>query len=105
MSPARVEKGDDVIYQALQNEIVLLDMKTQQYFGLDDVGSDMWKLLVEHGEVETVVDRLSAEYDVDRATVRKDLEVLIQNLMAAGLLKAADAPEQGTVRGVFPGGA
>lgn len=96
MSPAKVEQGDDVIYQALQNEIVLLNMKDQQYFGLDDVGSDMWKLLVEHGDVETVADRLSEEYDVDRATVREDLGVLIRNLMAAGLLKCADPPEQGT---------
>lgn len=96
MSPARVEPGDDVIYQALKDEIVLLNMKDQRYFGLDDVGSAMWKLLVEHGDVETVADRLSAEYDVDRATVRADLGVLIRNLMAAGLLKWADAPEQGT---------
>jgi hypothetical protein len=92
MSPNRVEPGDDVIFQALQDEIVLLNMKDQQYFGLDDVGSGMWKLLVEYGDVETVADRLCAEYEVDRATVRKDLGILIQNMMAAGLLKAADAP-------------
>jgi predicted transcriptional regulator len=87
MSPARVEPGDDVIYHAVQNEFVLLNLKNQQYFGLDDVGSEMWKLLIEHGDVETVADRLSAEYDVDRATVREDLGVLIQHLLAAGLLK------------------
>jgi hypothetical protein len=92
MSPARVQPADDVIYQALQDEIVLLNMKDQQYFGLDDVGSAMWKLLVEcGGDVETVADRLCAEYDVDRATVREDLGILIRNLLAAGLLKAADA--------------
>jgi predicted transcriptional regulator len=92
MSPARVEPGDDVIYQALQDETVLLNMKDQQYFGLDDVGSHMWKLLIEHGDVETVADRLAEEYDVDRATVREDLSVLLGKLLAAGLLKAADAP-------------
>jgi hypothetical protein len=93
MSPTRVEPADDVIFQALQDEIVLLNMKDQQYFGLDDVGSDMWKLLVEYRDVETVVDRLTAEYDVDRATVKEDLSVLIGNLLAAGLLKSADEPE------------
>jgi hypothetical protein len=90
MFPARVQPADDVIYQALQDEIVLLNMKDQQYFGLDDVGSDMWKLLVEYGDVETVADRLCAEYDVDGATVREDLGVLIGNLLTAGLLKIAD---------------
>jgi hypothetical protein len=90
MSPTRVQPDDDVIYQALQNEMVLLNMKNQQYFGLDDVGSDMWKLLVEYGDVETVADRLSEEYDVDRLTVRKDLAVLVGRLLDAGLLKATE---------------
>jgi hypothetical protein len=95
MSSIRFEPGDDVICQPLQEEIVLLNMKDQQYFGLDDVGSDMWKLLVECGDVETVADRLCAEYDVDRATLKKDLDALIRKLMAAGLLKTADFPSQG----------
>ncbi len=71
MSPTRVQPDDDVIYQALKDEIVLLNMKNQQYFGLDDVGSDMWKLLVEYGDVETVAERLSAEVRCRQgATVR-----------------------------------
>jgi predicted transcriptional regulator len=90
MSPTRVEAADDVIYQALQDEIVLLNMNDQKYFGLDDVGSEMWKLLVEHGNVETVTDRLCSEYDVDRATVQADLDILIRNLLNAGLLKASE---------------
>lgn len=92
MSPARVEQSDDVIYQALQDEIVLLNLKSQKYFGLDDVGSAIWKLLVEHGDVEAAADRLCGEYDVDRATLRKDLGVLIGRLLEAGLLKAAETP-------------
>jgi Coenzyme PQQ synthesis protein D (PqqD) len=94
MSPTRVEPSDDVIFQALKGELILLNLKSQQYFGLDDVGSDMWKLLVEYGDVETVADRLSAEYAVDRATAREDLGVLIGRLMDAGLLKAAQTSEQ-----------
>jgi hypothetical protein len=92
MCPAKVEPSDDVIYQDLQDEMVLLNMGDQQYFGLDDVGSSMWKLLAEHGDVDTVAERLCAEYEVDAETVRKDLDVLVRNLIAAGLLKAADAP-------------
>ena len=85
--PPRVEPGDEVIFQALKDEMVLLNMHTQQYFGLNDVGSDMWRLLVEHGDVETVADRLCAEYDVEPATLRSDLAGLVRRLVEAGLLK------------------
>lgn len=91
MAPPRVQPGNDVIFQALHDEIVLLNMSNQQYFGLDDVGAAMWKLLVEHGDVEAVADRMTAEYDVDRDTVRKDLGILINRLLAAGLLTAVGA--------------
>lgn len=85
--PVRVEPGDDVIYQPLHDEIVLLNMKTQQYFALDDVGSRMWKCILENSDPETVADKLSVEYEVDRDILWKDLNELIQRLVAAGLLR------------------
>jgi hypothetical protein len=88
VSLARFEPAEDVIYENLQDEIVLLNMNTQQYFSLDDVGSDMWKLLVQHGDVETVTNCLCEAYEVDRVTVEKDLEALIGNLVGRGLLKS-----------------
>jgi len=91
--PATVEPGDEVIFQALHNEMVLLNMKSQEYFGLDDVGSEMWNLLVQHGDVETVVAILTERYNVDQETLRQDLVALIGRLMEAGLLKAGNGSE------------
>jgi len=96
MSSLRVAPSDDVIFQSLHDEIVLLNMKTQEYFGLDDVGSKMWNLLVQSGDAEIVADCLCAEYDVERETVRKDLDILIERLLEAGLLKSADPSGPGT---------
>ena len=87
----KVEPSDDVIFQPLKDEIILLNMKTQKYFGLDDVGSDIWRLLVECGDLETVADRMIAEYDADRDTIRKDLGILIDRLLEAGLLKTVES--------------
>jgi Coenzyme PQQ synthesis protein D (PqqD) len=94
MSPPRVEICEDVIYQPLQNEVVLLNMTSQQYFGLNDVGTDMWKLLIEHRDVETVLECLCEEYSADKETLRRDLDTLIQGLLAEGLLKAAEPQRQ-----------
>lgn len=49
--PSQVKPDDDVIIQTVQNEVVLLKLSSQQYFGLGEVGAHAWKLLVETGDV------------------------------------------------------
>jgi predicted transcriptional regulator len=80
--------GDDVLYQVLDDELVLLNIANSQYYGLDNVGADMWNLLLEHREADIVVNRLREKYEVDETTVRCDLQTLIQSLRELGLLKA-----------------
>ena len=85
--PESVEIGDHVIFQKLNNEAVVLNLTTQDYYSLDDVGTDMWNLLLEFGKLETVVGRLVTIYDSDSATLRNDLGSLVQRLIGSGLLK------------------
>ena len=80
--------GDAVLYQELEDEVVLLNMANQQYYGLNDVGAQMWKCLMEEGNLATARDRLSLSYDVEQAVIRADLEGLVHELLSAGLLKA-----------------
>jgi hypothetical protein len=80
--------GDDVLHQVLDDELVLLNIANSQYYGLDDVGADMWNLVLEHGDSDIVVNRLCEKYEVDEATARRDLQALIQSLREVGLLKA-----------------
>lgn len=89
--PESVEIGDSVIYQTLQDEIVLLNMASQQYYGLDSVGADVWKMLLELRNPGDVVCRLQESYEVDAETARNDLRALIGNLVEAGLLKIGKA--------------
>jgi hypothetical protein len=82
-----VEIGDSVLYQTVGDELVLMDMATQEYFGLDSIGSDVWHLILEHRDVSVVAKRLAGIYAVDEQTARGDIEPLIADLLAAKLLK------------------
>jgi hypothetical protein len=86
--PSKVVPGDDVICQTLQNEVVLLKLSSQQYYGLDEVGAHAWKLLAENGDVATTAERLCESYTGDTATIRSDFHALVVELIEAGLLKA-----------------
>jgi hypothetical protein len=94
----RLKIPDSVLCQKVSGESVLLDLDTEQYFGLDDVGSRIWSLIVGYGRLRDVRERMHEEYDVDPMILDRDLLDLANQLLAAGLVlidegAAADAAD------------
>lgn len=85
-----MQVGDSVIYQQVRDEIVLLHMEEQRYYGLDPVGTEMWKLLMKHSDADAIIEELSRTYNVDEATLRRDLDALTRELISKGLLKGGN---------------
>ena len=83
---ARVRASEDVLFQALQGEAVLLNLKTGTYFGLDAVGTRIWQLLAEHEMLSEVAHVIVAEYDVTQERCASDLLQLVANLEQQGLI-------------------
>ncbi len=75
----------DVVWRDVDGEIVLLNVVTGQYFGLDLVGSRVWQLLQQDGEagtpISTLQARVMAEFDVDEPTAHVDLTALVRQLL------------------------
>jgi len=84
--PRRVTPVPEVLFQDVGDEAVLLNLQTEHYFSLNDVGTRMWQLLCEHGDTDTVVARLSDLYDAEVDTLRQDLAELIVELHEAALV-------------------
>jgi len=85
-------KSPDALYQLLAGEAVLLNVKSEQYFGLDEIGTRVWEVLVDDGKVETIVATLLAEYDVDEMELRRDVDLLLTDLAQAKLIIPMDFP-------------
>jgi hypothetical protein len=87
--PGAVAIGEAVLYQELEGEVVLLNMANQEYYGLNDVGAQMWKCLLESaGSVDSAEVLLSETYDIEPSVIRADLERLVRELLQVGLLRA-----------------
>lgn len=89
--PNRVVIGSEVIYQELGDEIVLLNLQNERYYGLDAVGARAWKLLTDSSEVDSLINTLLAEYDVEEAVLRRDLSELFSRLSESGMVTVEDA--------------
>jgi len=81
-----------VMVRFLDRESVLLNLETEQYFGLDETGTRMWQLLTASPNIDTAYQELLAEYDVKPDVLRSNLAELLGKLLENGLLQvhAAD---------------
>jgi len=84
-----VQRSDEVLLQEVGGEAVLLDLASEQYFGLDPVGTRIWALLGEDDRLQYVHDTLCVEYGAEPARIGPDLLALIDQLAEAGLVKVA----------------
>lgn len=82
----RARPSAQVRLQQTGDESVLLDLASEQYFGLDAVGTRVWQLLEADSDVQAAHAALVSEYDVDAAQLEADLLALLGQLADAGLI-------------------
>ncbi|OLD92141.1 MAG: hypothetical protein AUI36_47660 [Cyanobacteria bacterium 13_1_40CM_2_61_4] len=85
-----------VLVRILARESVLLNLDTEQYFGLDETGTRMWQLVTASPNIEAAYQELLAEFDVEPDMLRSNLMELLTRLVDNGLLQVIPA-DVGTV--------
>jgi hypothetical protein len=79
----------DVLTQEVSGEMVLMDLSSEQYFGLDAVGTRIWNLLDQGTAPADLLSILLREYEVEQQQLESDIEELLGQLLEAGLLRVA----------------
>lgn len=87
----RVATPAYVLVRLLDRESVLLNLETEQYFGLDETGTRMWQLLTGSPSIDAAYQELLAEFDVEPELLRVNLMELLSRLVDSGLLQVLSA--------------
>ena len=77
---------DNVLFQKVDNETVILEPTTGQYFTLDPVGTFMIENIQLGKTVQEVIESVLTTYNAAAAEVESDLKALITNMVSQGLL-------------------
>ena len=80
-----------VLVRLLDQESVLLNLETEQYFGLDETGTRMWQLVTTSPNIDAAYEALLEEYDVQPEMLRQNLTELLGHLVEHGLLQVLPA--------------
>ncbi len=75
------------LFREVQGESVLLHLESGEYFGLDDVGTRVWQLIVEKGDLDQVEAAMAEEFDVDQEVLSSDLRQMVDELAAKHLIE------------------
>lgn len=84
---AKIVIPPDTLVNVIGEEAVLLNLKNEQYFGLDPMGTRMWQLLTASDSIQSAFDALLGEYEVTEEILRQDLTDLLEKLLAHGLVE------------------
>jgi hypothetical protein len=83
----KVVISPEVLCQEVNGEMVLLDLRSEFYFGLDATGTRIWQLLQSGLSVQELVKKMMDEFNVDKETLESDVNVLLAKLLDAGLVR------------------
>lgn len=78
-----------VLCEQLNDETVLLDMRSGHYFGLPPVASSFWSHLQNGESVAQARAALLSEFDIDPETLERDLTAFLHDLEQKGLIENA----------------
>lgn len=86
---ARVKPSPDALIQPTGGEAIVLDIASERYFGLNQVGARLWTLLQSDPDLAAAHAQLLREFDVAPERLEHDLLAIVTELADAGLVTVA----------------
>jgi hypothetical protein len=82
-----IQRRADALTADVAGELVLMSVEQGKYFGLDEVGTDIWHRIEQPIAVGRLCASLAVDYLADAATIERDVVALLERLSDNGLLE------------------
>jgi hypothetical protein len=92
VQPAGMAASEHVVWVDVEGDLALFHAGTGAYFGLNHVGSSIWRLAVRGMPVDEIVASLTRDYLVEEGTAAREVHRFLADLSAAGLLVSMPGP-------------
>lgn len=81
-----LKRNNDLCVSEKNDEIIIMDMEKGEFWGLQDVSFDIWKLLDECNSEDQLTNRLIQLYEVDKKEVMYDVNNIIKSMKEKGMV-------------------
>ena len=86
----RVVRTEGIMTAPVDQEIVLLNMKGNNYISLDAIGRRIWELLETPVQVDGLCLQLGEEFEGTQGQISADVLSFLEELEREGLVRVAD---------------
>jgi len=83
---SRVVKNEEIISTDMDEETVMMSVELGEYYGVNPVGSRIWKLLDKPVLVSEICRTLQAEYDVQPGQCQTEVMEFVSKLLEKKLI-------------------
>lgn len=83
----RISRNEDHVSSEIDGETVLMSIEKGKYYGMNDIGSRIWKLLAEPITFQDLHDTLVKEFEGDSEQIRIDTLHFLEGLKKEDLVR------------------
>jgi hypothetical protein len=77
---------DKFIFNELGTEIVIMNIESGDYLGLNEVSSQVWKLMEKPIETADIIKRLMQDFDVNEKDCEEQTLIVLNKMKDQGML-------------------
>lgn len=78
---------DKIFWRKVEGDTVILNIDTGFYYTLDEVGSEIWDMVLDNQNEEQILSHILDKYDIDEEVVKKDVKIIVKNLEKEKLIE------------------
>lgn len=83
----RYKRSEQALHSEVGRDVVALHIDRGQCYGMENVTADVWRLLAEPSDLDTICEQLQDRYDVDPNVCRGDIATLLVQMQSEGLIE------------------
>ena len=83
----RISRNPAILAVEVDSETVMMSIDAGCYYGLDDVGTVIWRRIEPPCSFSNLVDQLTMEYEADRATIAHDVRLLLDRMAQQDIVR------------------
>jgi hypothetical protein len=82
----RIGRNPEMVFNEMDEEIVMMSIENSEYYGLDPVASRIWELLDKPATIDEIVKNLLQEYEIDEKTCLEDVLEFSEELLGKNII-------------------
>ena len=82
----KISRSDNYVFNEVDGELVMMNIETGSYASLNETGKSIWLQLENPKTLDTVIEDLLSEYEIDRSTCEQEVLPFVEKMVKDEIL-------------------